>query len=81
MVTTQQLAVKVQKLSLPTQSSNTYFTPPLTAIFFLSLTLLPMENELLPKVVFDRLNQAAIWASVVTSTPSLNLIPVIIFAR
>ncbi|QYZ64982.1 MAG: hypothetical protein OI74_03800 [Gammaproteobacteria bacterium (ex Lamellibrachia satsuma)] len=38
-------------------------------------------NELLSKVVFANLNQAAAWPISVTSTPSLNFIPVITFAR
>ena len=37
--------------------------------------------ELLSRVVFARLNQAAIWSSSITSIPSLNLIPVTTFAR
>ena len=38
-------------------------------------------RELLSRVVFARLNQAAIWSSSITSIPSLNLIPVTTFAR
>ena len=38
-------------------------------------------SELLSRVVFARLNQAAIWSSSITSIPSLNLIPVTTFAR
>ena len=39
------------------------------------------HNELLSRVVFARLNQAAIWSNSFTSIPSLNLIPVTTFAR
>ena len=42
---------------------------------------LRMRPELLSRVVFARLNQAAIWSSSITSIPSLNLIPVTTFAR
>ena len=37
--------------------------------------------ELLAKVVFQHLNQAAAWSIAVTSIPSLNLIPVNTLAR
>ena len=40
-----------------------------------------LDAELLSRVVFARLNQAAIWSSSITSIPSLNLIPVTTFAR
>ena len=40
-----------------------------------------LQLELLSRVVFARLNQAAIWSSSITSIPSLNLIPVTTFAR
>ena len=40
-----------------------------------------LKQELLSRVVFARLNQAAIWSSSITSIPSLNLIPVTTFAR
>ncbi len=39
------------------------------------------HHELLSKVVFGYLNQAATWSVSFTSTPSLNLIPVTTFAR
>ena len=39
------------------------------------------ELELLSKVVFKVLNQAATWFDAVTSIPSLNFTPVITFAR
>jgi len=38
-------------------------------------------NELLSKVVFRAMNQAATWSTFVTSNPSLNWIPVTTFAR
>ena len=38
-------------------------------------------SELLSKLVFSQLNQAATCLTSVTSTPSLNLIPVTTFAR
>ena len=40
-----------------------------------------ISAELLSKVVFGHFNQAATWSVSVTSIPSLNLIPVITFAR
>ena len=38
-------------------------------------------TELLSKVVFRHMTQAATWSISITSIPSLNLIPVITFAR
>ena len=46
-----------------------------------SINLVAKVRELLSRVVFARLNQAAIWSSSITSIPSLNLIPVTTFAR
>ena len=46
-----------------------------------SLSLAERIDELLSKVVFQHLNQAATWSTFFTSIPSLNLTPVITFAR
>ena len=53
------------------------------ALYFslVTITTLGYGDELLSRVAFARLNQAAIWSSSITSIPSLNLIPVTTFAR
>ena len=50
-------------------------------IKLISLSREDQFSELLSRVVFASLNQAAIWSSSITSIPSLNLIPVTTFAR
>jgi hypothetical protein len=46
-----------------------------------SLSLIELAEELLSKVVFGHLIQAAIWSTSITSIPSLNLTPLITLAR
>ena len=51
------------------------------AIDRLAIGCLPAARELLSKVVFQHLNQAATWSTAFTSIPSRNSIPVTTFAR
>ena len=46
-----------------------------------TMGIVAIYPELLSKVVFQHLSQAATWSTSFTSIPSLNLVPVITFAR
>lgn len=59
-------------LSGSAQNVDTEFAP---------IETLLAEDELLSNLVFWHINQAATWPTSFTSIPSLNLIPVITFAR